>query len=136
LEGGVAGKRGGGLGHGNNPGGAADPHATAGSLKVDPEAVPALRRAFADALSKVEEQLRLANQELRVTPWAKDPVSQDAAARFNERSVDTAASALDSLRAYRDRLNVAVANLDKTAEQYSAVDKGGASGVNKNGDGG
>jgi hypothetical protein len=133
LEGGVAGKLGGGHGHGNNHGGAAGPDASAGSLKVDPEAVPALRRAFADALSKVEEQLRLANQELRVTPWAKDPVSQDAALRFNERSVDTAASALDTLRAYRDRLNVAVANLDKTAEQYDAVDKGGERGVTKNG---
>jgi hypothetical protein len=135
LEGGVAGKRGGGLGHGNNHGGA-EPHASADSLKVDPEAVPGLRRVFADALSKVEEQLRLANQELRVTPWAKDPVSQDAAVRFNERSVDTTESALDSLRAYRDRLNVAVANLDKTAEQYSAVDNGGERGVIKNGDGG
>lgn len=129
----MAGKRGGGLGHGNNHGGVADPHVSTDSLKVDPEAVPALRRAFADALSKIEEQLRLANQELRVTPWAKDPVSQDAAARFNERSVDTAASALDTLRAYRDRLNVAVANLDKTAEQYSAVDKGGERSVTKNG---
>jgi hypothetical protein len=129
----VAGKRGGG--HGNDQGNAG-PVASADGLKVDPEAVPALRRVFADALFKVEEQLRLANQELRVTPWAKDPVSQDAAVRFNERSVDTAASALDTLRAYRDRLNVAVANLDKTAEQYSAVDKGGASSVTKNGDGG
>lgn len=132
----MAGKRGGGLGHGNNQGGNAGPAASADGLKVDPEAVPALRRAFADALFKVEEQLRLANQELRVTPWAKDPVSQDAAVRFNERSVDTARSALDTLRAYRDRLNVAVANLDRTAEQYSAVDKGGASSVTKNGDGG
>jgi hypothetical protein len=129
LEGGVAGERGGGHGHGRS----AHETAPTDSLKVDPEAVPALRSAFADALSRVDEQLRLANQELRITAWAKDPVSQDAAVVFNERSVDTAASAIDSLRAYRDQLSVAVANLDKTAEQYSAVDNGGRSGVNRNG---
>jgi hypothetical protein len=131
LEGCVAGKRGGG--HGNDT---AHQTAPADGLKIDPEAVPALRSAFADALSRVDEQLRLANQELRLSAWAKDPVSQDAALLFNQRSVDTAASALDSLRAYRDQLSVAVANLDKTAEQYSAVDRGGHSGVTKNGDGG
>jgi hypothetical protein len=128
LEGGVAGKHGGGHGHGNT--GPAD------GLRVTPEAVPALRSAFADALSRVEVQLRLADQELRITAWAKDPVSQGAATMFNERSVDTAASAIDSMRAYRDQLTVAVANLDKTAEQYSAVDNDGHSGVTKNGDGG
>lgn len=129
----MAGKRGGGHGHGNSGGQQAAP---ADGLKIDPEAVPALRSAFADALSRVEEQLRLADQELRLTAWAKDPVSQDAAVLFNQRSVDTAESAVDSLRAYRDQLNVAVANLDKTAEQYSAVDKGSHSGVLKTGDGG
>jgi hypothetical protein len=133
LEGGVAGKRGGEHGHGNK---AEQPGAPADGLQIDPAAVPALRSAFADALSRVDEQLRLANQELRLTAWAKDPISQDAAALFNQRSVDTAASAVDSLRAYRDQLSVAVANLDKTAEQYSAVDRGGESGVIRNGDGG
>lgn len=128
----MAGKVGGGHGHGNGGG----QHAVSGDgLRIDPEAVPALRGAFADALSRVEEQLRLANQELRVTAWAKDPVSQGAAVLFNERSVDTAASAIDSLRSYRDQLAVAVANLDKTAQQYHAVDRGGQRGVAK-GDGG
>ncbi|HEV7650131.1 MAG TPA: transcriptional regulator [Actinophytocola sp.] len=128
----MSGKHGGGHGHGGTGGQQA---ASADELKIDPEAVPALRSAFADALSRVDEQLRLADQELRVTAWAKDPVSQDAAVLFNQRSVDTAESAVDSLRAYRDQLTVAVANLDKTAEQYSAVDKGGQSGVRKS-DGG
>jgi hypothetical protein len=133
LEGGVAGERGGGHGHGNDHGGQ---HAgSADSLKIDPEAVPGLRRAFVDALSRVDEQMRLANQELRVTAWARDPISEDAAVAFNQRSVDTAESALDSLRAYRDQLSTAVANLDKTAEQYAAVDRGSNSGVRKH-DGG
>lgn len=133
----MAGKRGGEHGHGTAGGHTAGQHAApADGLAVDPEAVPALRRAFSDALSRVDEQLRLADQELRVTAWAKDPVSQDAAVLFNQRSVDTAQSAVDSLRAYRDQLTVAVANLDKTAEQYSAADRGTNTGVIKKGDGG
>jgi hypothetical protein len=130
LEGDVAGK------HGGNNSAPAGHDDRTGMLQVDPEAVPQLRSAFVGALSRVEEQLRLAEQELRVTAWAKDPVSQDAATVFNERSVDTTTSAVDTLRAYREQLNVAVANLDKTAEQYSAVDQGSESGVIKNGDGG
>ena len=126
------GRHGGGHGHGNGH----DRDDRSSILQIDPDAVPLLRTAFVDALSRVDEQLVLAEQELRLTAWAKDPVSQDAVALFNERSADTTASALDSLRAYRDQLTVAVANLDKTAEQYSAVDQDGQSGVNKNGDGG
>ncbi|MGH3760932.1 transcriptional regulator [Actinophytocola sp.] len=126
----MAGKHGGGHGNGG-------PNvAPSDALRIDPEAVPALRSAFTDALSRVDEQLRLADQELRIAAWAKDPVSKDAATAFNERSVDTVASAIDSLRAYRDQLTVAVANLDKTAEQYSAVDNDGQSGVARNEDGG
>lgn len=105
-------------------------------LQVDPEAVPALRRAFVDALAKVDKQLELADKELRVAAWAKDPVSLDAMAAFNDRSVDSAQSALDSLRAFREQLNVAVLNLDKTAQQYREVDGDGRAGVNRNGDGG
>ncbi|HEY0449881.1 transcriptional regulator [Actinophytocola sp.] len=120
----MAGEHGGGHGHGDS---------RSSILQIDPDAVPLLRNAFVDALARVDQQLTVAEHELRVTAWAKDPVSQDAAALFNERSVDTVESAVDSLRAYREQLNVAVANLDKTAEQYSAVDQDGRSGVNKTG---
>lgn len=100
-------------------------------LQVDPDAVPMLRGAFADALDKVDRQLELADRELRVTAWAKDPVSSDATSLFNERSVEGARSALESLRAYREQLNVAVLNLDRTAQQYREVDGDGEAGVRK-----
>ncbi|HEX2130610.1 MAG TPA: transcriptional regulator [Actinophytocola sp.] len=102
-------------------------------LHVDPDAVPMLRNAFADALAKVDKQLELADAELRVTAWANDPVSRDATAAFNERSVDSARSAVDSLRVYRDRLTAAVANLDRTAEQYREVDGDGKADVSTKG---
>ncbi len=103
-------------------------------FRVDPEAVPGLRSAFADALAKVDRQLELAN-ELRVTAWARDPVSLGAAKRFNDRSVDADHAAVEALRAYREQLDAAVVNLDKTAQQYPKVDGETAHGVGRNGDG-
>lgn len=86
--------------------------------QVEPGAVPALRNAFADALAKVDRQIELAGNDLRVTGWANDPVSTAATDAFNQRSVDAESSALDTLRAYRTQLNTAVETLTQTAEQY------------------
>lgn len=91
-------------------------------LLVEPGAVPALRDAFADALSKVDTQIALADADLRVMAWANDPVSTDATSAFNHRSVDDTESALGMLRAYRRQLNTAVETLDRTAAQYQMSD--------------
>jgi hypothetical protein len=104
-------------------------------LRIDPDAMPALRGAFVDALAKVDRQLEVAAAELRVTAWARDPVSQNATGLFNDRSVDHAESAVDTLRAYRQQLDIAVHNLDRTAEQYRAVDGDGSAGVTRNDEG-
>jgi hypothetical protein len=92
--------------------------ADSNQFHVEPGAVGALRNAFADALAKVDRQIELAGHDLRVSGWANDPVSADATAAFNQRSVDAPSSALDTLRAYRHELNTAVETLDVTAEQY------------------
>ncbi|HEV2784660.1 MAG TPA: transcriptional regulator [Actinophytocola sp.] len=92
-------------------------------LVVEPGAVPALRDAFADALAKVDEQITLADADLRVARWANDPVSTVATTAFNERAVDAAESALGMLRAYRQQLSTAVETLDRTADQYQASDE-------------
>jgi hypothetical protein len=102
-------------------------------VRVDPDAVPGLRSAFADALARVDRQLELAEAELRVNAWAKDPVSQGATILFNDRSVESDRSAVDTLRAYRAELDAAVQNLDKTAKQYSKTDGDNVHGVGKNG---
>jgi hypothetical protein len=130
----VPGKHGGGhhSDHGDHQGGG---HGTDDQFKVDPDAVPALRGAFAAALDRVDRQLELADKELRVSSWAKDPVSLGATTVFNDRSVETAESAVDTLRAYRTQLDVAVRNLDKTAEQYQAVDRANAGDATKHDEG-
>jgi hypothetical protein len=94
----------------------------ADAFNVDPDAVPGLRNAFADALTKVDRQLEVADRELRLAAWAKDPISQDASVLFNDRSVDADECAVDTLRAYREQLDVAVRSLAKTAEQYQVTD--------------
>ncbi|WP_083661967.1 hypothetical protein [Actinophytocola xanthii] len=103
---------------------------------MDPDAVPMLRSAFVDALAKVDKQLELAEKELRVSSWAQDPVSLGATTTFNEHSVDSSRSAVEALRAYRTQLDVAVRNLDRTAQQYREIDGDGRAGVNRGGDGG
>lgn len=83
----------------------------------------ALRDAFADALAKVDRQLELAGHDLRVPGWANDPVSAAATDAFNQRSVDSGASLLDTLRAFSHQLNTAVETLDLTARQYELSDE-------------
>jgi hypothetical protein len=119
----------GGLVPGNH-GGAGDSHDNV--LQVAPDAVPGLRSAFADAITKVDRQIELADKELRVTSWAGDPVSTDASALYNDRTLDSDESVVDLLKFYREQLDAAVQNLDATAEQYERIDSDNAVGTGKN----
>jgi hypothetical protein len=92
-------------------------------LLVEPGAVPALRDAFADALTKVDRQIELANNDLRIAAWANDPVSADATTAFNNRAVDSGESLLAVLKSYRAQLSTAVDTLNLTAEQYRVADE-------------
>ena len=99
-------------------------------LRVDRDAIPGLRRAFADALARVDRQLELADKDLRVASWAKDPVSLDATTAFNDSALDADSdAALDMLRSYREQLDSAVQNLDSTAEQYRTIDEDNVTGT-------
>jgi hypothetical protein len=93
-----------------------------GHLFVEPGAVPGLRDAFADALTKVDRQIALADADLRLQQLANDPVSDKATTAFNARSVDASESALSVLHAYRTQLSTAVEALDRTDEQYRLSD--------------
>lgn len=106
--------------------------ANGNQFHVEPGAVAALRDAFADALAKVDRQIELAGNDLRVTGWANDPVSATATTEFNHRAVDADGSALDALRTYRHRLSTAVDTLDVTADQYQLADEDSSVNVGKN----
>jgi hypothetical protein len=83
-------------------------------LQFDPAVVPRLRTVFTDALAKLDEQIKLADAELPVTPWAGDPISGYAGERFGVRSTDAVAA----LRSYRDALDTVVDKLNKAATDY------------------
>src|SRR5205807_10069104 len=77
------------------------------TLRVDRAAVPHLRKVFDTALGKLDQQIELAMTGVRVSPWAGDPVSANAADRFNNHAMDGTDSALNALRAYQQRLKSA-----------------------------
>jgi hypothetical protein len=92
------------------------------TLRVDRDAVPALRRVFDKALAKLDVQIDLAITGVRVTPWAGDPISQNAATSFNDHAVDTPSSALNALLAYQQRLKSASDALEQVANAYQIVE--------------
>ena len=96
------------------------------TLRVDRDAIPHLRRVFDNAMSKLDEQIELAMTGVRVSPWAGDPVSENAATAFNNHSVDDTDSALNALRAYQQRLKSASDALTKVAETYRITESGNA----------
>jgi hypothetical protein len=91
-------------------------------LRVDRESLPHLRRVFDNALSKLDVQINEAITAVRVSPWAGDPVSESAATRFNDHSVDDTDSALNVLTAYQQRLKSASDALEQVAQQYQIVE--------------
>ncbi|MEV8437176.1 transcriptional regulator [Actinosynnema sp. NPDC051121] len=107
-------------GHGADTG---SPPPLSHTLNVEPEAIPSLRSAFAGALSKLDEQIEMAITEVRVRPWAGDPVSQDAAERFNERSLESGDSALIALENYQRQLKSAMDALTLVEQQYQSIEE-------------
>ena len=98
-------------------------------LTVAPGAVPELRRVFLSALTTLDRQIELVKAEIRVTPWAGDPISADAAQTVNALSCEVEGAALEALLAFRTQLDAAVENLDKTAEQYRGLEEDNAATV-------
>jgi hypothetical protein len=92
------------------------------SLYVDPQAIPSLRAAFSTALTKLDKQIEMAITEIRVRPWAGDPVSEEAADKFNERSVESGDSALTALQGYQRQLKSAMDALVQVERQYHVIE--------------
>jgi hypothetical protein len=112
--------------YGDGAGGAHGTGSTASpaqqALNVDPSAIPDLHRAFSTALTKLDKQIELAITEVRVWPWAGDPVSHEAADRFNERSLESHDSALGALQSYQKQLKSAMDALKVVERQYRVVE--------------
>jgi hypothetical protein len=99
------------------------PPPLAHTLNVEPSAIPSLRSAFAGALTKLDKEIELAITEVRVRPWAGDPVSREAAERFNERSLESGDSALTALENYQRQLKSAMDALTLVERQYQSIEE-------------
>ncbi|SDJ77716.1 hypothetical protein SAMN04488074_103198 [Lentzea albidocapillata subsp. violacea] len=102
-------------------------------LNVEPEAIPALRNTFSAALIKLDKQIEMAITEFRVRPWAGDPVSAEAAEKFNDRSIADGDSALQALLNYQRQLKTAMDNLNQIERQYHLVEGDNTGMMNKSG---
>ncbi|GGM66000.1 hypothetical protein GCM10012275_40720 [Longimycelium tulufanense] len=92
------------------------------TLHVDPAAIPELRRAFEAALSRLDPQVDMAVTDLRIRPWAGDPVSAEAAERFNRVSVSGSEAALAALQGYQRQLRAAAEALQGAEHQYRTAE--------------
>jgi hypothetical protein len=98
------------------------PYSGQGKLHVDPSAIPSLRKAFERALDKLTPQVNQARTDLRVRPWAGDPISDEAAAKFNDRSVGDSDAALTALEGYQSQLQSAVDALSQVEHTYRQME--------------
>ena len=98
-----------------------------GSVRVEPAAIPGLVNALQSSLDEVGVQIEHAITELRIRPWAGDPVSSTAAEQFNQRSVGGDQDALTALCGYRDQLQAAAESLQRANRQYQRIDGDSAS---------
>src|SRR5205085_9739581 len=100
------------------------------AMRVEPNAIPGLINALQNALDSVGLQIEHAITDLRIRPWAGDPVSADAAQRFNQHSLAGDDDALASLCAYRDQLQSAADTLKRANQQYGKIDDHNAKTLN------
>jgi hypothetical protein len=91
-------------------------------VQVEPESIPHLVDALQSSLDAVGLQIEHAITELRIRPWAGDPVSATAADEFNRRSVGGEQDALTALCGYRDQLQSAAESLQHAKQQYRRVE--------------
>ncbi|HTI20787.1 MAG TPA: transcriptional regulator [Kutzneria sp.] len=110
-----------------------DPAAVAaGGFKVDPAAIPSLRRVFTTALVKLDKQIEMAVSDVRIRPWAGDPVSEQAASDLNEHTLGVD-SALDALQRYQRQLKGALDALTEVEQGYHTVEQDNTSLIQQGG---
>ncbi|KEI46109.1 hypothetical protein [Saccharopolyspora rectivirgula] len=97
-----------------------------GSMRVEPSAIPRLVEALQESLDTVGVQIEHAITELRIRPWAGDPVSRSAADEFNRYSTAGGEDALTALCSYRDQLQTAAESLEQASRQYQWIDSDNA----------
>jgi hypothetical protein len=88
------------------------------TLHVEPDAIPAALKAFTAAHDRVVTKIGEL-RSLSIDKWAGDPVSDETAVNFKQRSnAGGADSAIACLEGYEKQLKGAIDSLQKSHDEY------------------
>ena len=88
-------------------------------LRLQPHMIPALRSAFAQALSQLNDTLTGLRREGNLSaPWLGDETSHDVAAHYSSRAMDGPRSSYKSLISYRDEIGRVHDTLQRMEDHY------------------
>lgn len=100
----------------------------AGVIRLERSRLPALRAAFKDALTSVEELiLQLGNDGYLPEAWLGDEVSIETANYYNERVMGPQGTPFAALVAYQTQLKRVIDAIDAVAKQYEGAEGANAS---------
>ena len=88
------------------------------TLHIEPSAIPDALKAFTEAHDRVSAKIRELHA-LPITDWAGDPVSNETAVQFKQRTnAGGADSALACLEGYEKQLKAAIDSLQGAHDEY------------------
>jgi hypothetical protein len=91
----------------------------AGSLHVQPDAIPAVRAAFEEALSELTPHLQRLQQEAAIPePWLGDITSAEVATHYTERVIKADQGPLRAMLEYEAELTRILESLKATEDSY------------------
>jgi hypothetical protein len=96
---------------------------------VQPEAIPAVRAAFEDALTELTPHLVLLQDEALIRqPWLGDDTSAAVVAHYDQRVIEGSEGPLAAMRQYEQELTRILESLKAIESSYPRVDDANAGG--------
>lgn len=91
-------------------------------LRIEPSSIPEALTAFREAFDRVSQKVSEL-EGLQINDWAGDPVSNETAKQFIQRTNGGGAdSAVKCLTGYRDQLQAAIQSLEDAHAEYMAIE--------------
>jgi hypothetical protein len=95
----------------------------AGLLHVQPDAIPAVRAAFEDALTELTPHLLRLEQEAAIDePWLGDATSAEVVTHYKDRVIAATEGPLAAMRAYELELTRILESLKAIEASYPRTD--------------
>jgi hypothetical protein len=102
----------------------------AGLLRVELDAISAVRAAFEEALTELRPQLLLLQDEAMIPePWLGDATSAEVASHYQQRVIEAAEGPLAAMRAYELELIRILDSLKAIEDGYLRSDTENAGGL-------